>query len=128
MDSLESKMENHVSKHEYNKIWKHIDRFALYDDLKDLNSKFLPELAKIENRVFDFSNSLEKIEIMIRQFDENLSQKCSKLKVKEIFDKIDQTFVYKSEILNLSSNYEDLAKNQNNQISDFKCKIENIRS
>ena len=29
-------------------IWNHMTRFAYYDDLKDLNMKFLPELAKFE--------------------------------------------------------------------------------
>ena len=30
------------------KIWRFIDRFPHYDDLKELHNKFLPELAKVE--------------------------------------------------------------------------------
>jgi hypothetical protein len=29
------------------KIWMQLKRFPFYDDLKELNDKFLPELAKI---------------------------------------------------------------------------------
>ena len=31
-----------------NPLWKHFERFSLYDDLKDLHSKLMPEISKIE--------------------------------------------------------------------------------
>jgi len=36
------------------KIWTYLQRFPHYDDLKDLNNKFLPELAKLEQEIANF--------------------------------------------------------------------------
>ena len=33
---------------EIKKIWKNLERFALYDDFKDLHNKVIPEIAKFE--------------------------------------------------------------------------------
>lgn len=40
--------ETYLNKKDASKIWKYMDRFAVYEDLKILNHKFLPELAKCE--------------------------------------------------------------------------------
>ena len=40
---LESKMDCR----EISKLWDHLKRFPFYEDLKELNDKFLPELAKL---------------------------------------------------------------------------------
>ena len=36
------------------KIWTYMRRFPLYEDLKELNNKFLPELAKVEQHIENF--------------------------------------------------------------------------
>ena len=36
-----------------------MQRFPLYEDIKDLNNKFLPELAKMEQHVANFQLELE---------------------------------------------------------------------
>ena len=41
---IETKLDITESK----KIWEHFQRFAMYNDLKDLYSKCLPEIAKFE--------------------------------------------------------------------------------
>lgn len=38
------------------RIWRHFYRFAEYNDLKDLYNKCIPQLAKFEQQVFDYSN------------------------------------------------------------------------
>ena len=37
-----------MDKNDAKVIWSHLQRFCYYDDLKELNNKFLPELAKFE--------------------------------------------------------------------------------
>ena len=37
-----------LGKEDAKEIWKYFERFAMYDDLKDLYKKTLPELAKFE--------------------------------------------------------------------------------
>ena len=38
---------------EVTKIWKHFDKFALYDDLKDLYMKTVPEIFMVEGTIED---------------------------------------------------------------------------
>jgi len=42
------------------RIWKHFQRFSEYDDLKDLYGKVIPEIAKFEEKVIQFSNEMDK--------------------------------------------------------------------
>ena len=41
-------------------IWKHFDRFALYNDLKDLYGKTIPELVKFEQKIINFQAEFEQ--------------------------------------------------------------------
>lgn len=43
------------------KIWAHFQRFAEYSDLKDLYNRTLPEIAKFEQKIFDFTSDYERI-------------------------------------------------------------------
>jgi len=36
------------------RIWKHFQRFAEYEDLKDLYQKVVPEIAKFEQKMIVF--------------------------------------------------------------------------
>ena len=38
------------------RIWKHFQRFAEYDDLKDLYQRCIPQLANFESKVEDFDD------------------------------------------------------------------------
>ena len=60
-------------KEDLQEIWEHFERFALYEDLKSLNTKVLPEIAKFEQKIINFDGDLEKKSLMIRQFDQTLS-------------------------------------------------------
>ena len=60
------------------RIWKQFQRFAEYEDLKDLYKKVMPELSKFEDKIEGFNFSLEQLNNIIRRFDENMSQKVDK--------------------------------------------------
>ena len=45
----------------------------MYQDLKDLYVKCLPEIAKFELKIINFQGELKKTDLIIRQFDEALS-------------------------------------------------------
>ena len=49
-NSLHIKMD----KSDATKIWTNFQRFAEYNDLKDLYTKCIPELAKFEQKIYDF--------------------------------------------------------------------------
>ena len=47
------------------KIWAYLQRFPHYDDLKELNNKFLPELASVQLQVMKFQVEIEKLQLII---------------------------------------------------------------
>lgn len=59
-----------LNKNDATAIWRHFQRFAEYDDLKDLYTKCVPELAKFEQKIYNFSSDYEKQKLIIRNFDE----------------------------------------------------------
>ena len=67
-----------LNKSEATSIWVHFQRFAEYDDLKDLYVKCMPQLAKFEQKIINFTSENEKQQLIIRRFDEMLSTKSSK--------------------------------------------------
>ena len=39
---------------EIDKIWDNFDKFCIFDDLKDLYLKTVPEISKFETKIIDF--------------------------------------------------------------------------
>lgn len=68
-------------------------RFALYDDLKDLHNKCIPEIAKFESRLIELDSLYEKNNLIIREFDNSLAQKASKFSFKEFTKFVDQNYL-----------------------------------
>ena len=64
--------------------WDNFNRFAFYDDLKDLYNRTLPELSKFEERIIKQNAMLEKSEIILRRYDEVLTEKASKHDFKDL--------------------------------------------
>ena len=54
LDKIIRDVDKCMTKEDARKIWNYMQRFPHYDDLKDLNNKFLPELAKLELQIFKF--------------------------------------------------------------------------
>ena len=71
------------------KIWRYMQQFAHYTDLKDLNHKFLPELAKVEQHIVNFQVEIDATKLIIRNFDENLTKKSGKENVEILFSQLD---------------------------------------
>ncbi|CDW86627.1 UNKNOWN [Stylonychia lemnae] len=70
------------------RIWKNFTKYCLYEDLKDLYNKTVPEIQKFEHKLMEFNSDLEKQQIIIRRFDEILTDKASKQNIKEIYQHI----------------------------------------
>ena len=58
-----------LDKNDATAIWKYFQRFAEYDDLKELYGKCIPELAKFEQKMIDYTTENEKQKIIIKRFD-----------------------------------------------------------
>ena len=45
---------------EIERIWKNFERYSMYDDLKDLYMKTVPEIFKFENKIEEFRRDIGK--------------------------------------------------------------------
>lgn len=73
LNSLAQDLHNKLTKVDGQRIWKHFQRFSEYDDLKDLYSKVIPEIAKFEEKIIYFGEDMERNKEIILQFDEHMS-------------------------------------------------------
>lgn len=123
-------MSDKVGQHDLIKIWKHFDRFALYEDLKELHQKTLPEIIKFEQRIIDFKNELNTQTQIIGRMDTVMSTKSSKIAIKQIYDHLEDNYMLKKtndqfllqankhmdKVAKDSEEYTKLFKNMSNQI------------
>lgn len=72
-----------VDKEEGQRIWDNFQQYAYYDDLKDLYAKTMPEIKKFEDKIVQFGVDLEKIDIILRRFDEVITEKASKMDLRD---------------------------------------------
>lgn len=90
LDEIEAELMIKINKDEGAKIWEHFQRFAEYDDLKDLYSKVLPPIAKFEQKLINYYHDNAKTELIVRRFDQVIAEKASKNQVEHIYDHIKQ--------------------------------------
>ena len=74
------------------RIWRHFQRFAEYEDLRDLYKKCIPEISKFECRILDFNDELQKCQFVLRKFEEILMQKAEKTVTNALYRYIDENF------------------------------------
>ena len=82
--AYDDRLADKTSVEETQQIWNNFNRFALYDDLKDLYNRTLPELSKFEERLIQYNSVLEKNDIILRRYDEVITEKASKHDVKDL--------------------------------------------
>ena len=107
-------MGKYITKQETAKIWTYMQRFPLYEDIKDLNNKFLPELAKMEQHVANFQLEMDQVKMIVRRFDENIANKSGKECIEIIHEKIDKECALKKDLMEFKSqiNQENYDQNQ----------------
>lgn len=95
-----------MDKDDATRIWKHFQRFADYEDLKELYQKCIPELAKFEVKMIDYSDQIEQCKQIIEHFDKVMTEKANKASVKEVYEFIEKNcaspqehLAFKEEIL-----------------------------
>ena len=54
VNSLQRQLAFKLDRQDGTRLWRHFQRFAEYEDLKDLYKKCIPQLAKFEQRIMDF--------------------------------------------------------------------------
>ena len=84
-------------KNDGQQIYRHFKRFAEYEDLKELYSKVVPEIAKFEGKLIEFTYQNQQTENIIRRFDENLTNKADKYGLKNVYDYLNKTYIPKQQ-------------------------------
>ena len=74
-------MHQKLSVQDGRRIWRHFQRFAEYNDFKLLYNKIMPEMAKIEHKMIDFTHDLKQTKSTIRRVDEALNHKIDKISI-----------------------------------------------
>ena len=74
------------------KIWRHFQRFAEYDDLKDLYSRIMPQIQLFEDKILEFSKESVQNQSIILRFDELLASKADKLNIDTLYKHCDKLF------------------------------------
>ena len=78
------------------RIWRHFQRFAEYNDLKELYSKCIPQLAKFEQKIIDSADRIEQFNHIILQFDKELAKKSDKASVANLKQEVVQNYLHKT--------------------------------
>ena len=73
-------------------LWKNFERFALYDDFKDLYGKVMPEIKKFESRIIIIDKEIDKNNQIIQEFDKSISQKANKVSTRDFEKYVDEHF------------------------------------
>ena len=89
---VEGKLVDKFDRMEGEDIWSNFNRYARFDDFKELYNKCIPEIRKFENKIIEFIQEIEKTQIIIRRFDEMLSEKASKHNIREVYNHLSQTY------------------------------------
>lgn len=97
MDGLRRELDKKIEQEDLQKIWKHFDRFSLYDDLKVLYGKVIPEIAKFEQKIMGFNCDIEKQNLILREFDSNLAQKTNKVALSELISSMEENYILKKD-------------------------------
>ena len=68
VDEIKSTLAQKLELSALSPIWKHFDRFALYEDLKILHNKVMPEIQKFEERLISCDQELQKTSMIRHLF------------------------------------------------------------
>jgi 16S rRNA C967 or C1407 C5-methylase (RsmB/RsmF family) len=80
----DEKLADKLSSAEGEQLWANFTKYAIYQDFKDLYAKTIPPVKKIEERMIQQNVEFEKIHLMIRRFDEIMSDKVNKIELAKV--------------------------------------------
>lgn len=95
IDSHGKKLESILTIDDGKRIWRHFQRFAEYNDLKELYQKCIPPLVGFDQKIIDLADQIEKFNHIILKFDSVLTNKVERSQFNQFkVDAIDQFLGY----------------------------------
>ncbi|CDW89243.1 UNKNOWN [Stylonychia lemnae] len=121
---LDEQVQKRMEIEDGDRLWNNFRKFCKFDDLKDLYNKTVPEIQKFEQKIIDFTQEMEKSRIMIRRFDEVISEKASKLNIKEVYQHIQATTTPLTEFQIISKQYQEKLDKDQGRIKNIEEMID----
>ena len=80
------------------KLWKNFDHFAVYEDMKDLYQKTIPQISKFDDKLNSFKVELNQEKEIMRRFDEILCTKATRTAMESQFIEVYEVVATKTEL------------------------------
>lgn len=97
LNDLKNDLEKKLSHEEGRLLWANFQKYAVYDDLRDLYSKCLPAISSFEDKLIEYYNEQDKVNIMLRRFDEVICEKATRTEHRELQNLVELEFLTKKE-------------------------------
>ncbi len=123
LKTYDGKLSQKCSIQEAKNIWNNFGRYSLYEDLKELYQKTVPEIKRFEERLVQFSIEMAKSDTILRRFDEILTEKASKQDLREVQNQF-QNYTKETEFGYLRQGTEDRIMNVQEKIFDIEANID----
>ena len=66
IEELRRQNNDFLTKKDGVRFWRQLQRFAEYEDLKDLYKRVIPEISKFEQKIVDFEENINNSNLIIR--------------------------------------------------------------
>ena len=66
IEELRRQNNDFLTKKDGVRFWRQLQRFAEYEDLKDLYKRVIPEISKFEQKIVEFEENINNSNLIIR--------------------------------------------------------------
>lgn len=66
IEELRRQNNDFLTKKDGVRFWRQLQRFAEYEDLKDLYKRVIPEISKFEQKIVEFEENMNNSNLIIR--------------------------------------------------------------
>ena len=88
-------VDNRVTKKEGEDIWKNFSNYAVYEDLRAIYQRCIPEIAKFEDKIKLVRDDVAQFTSVILRFDHNILEKVNKKQFDDFKIEVWQKFLQK---------------------------------
>ena len=127
IDTINYRMnEENLDREDGKRIWRHFQRFAEYNDLKDLYQKCIPQLALFEQNMVDQANKIEQFNHILLRFDKNLAKKADKTAINHFQQEVTNLYVKKDVLPGVNQKIKNVNKQQTNNYDEMNNLLKNV--
>lgn len=114
-----------VEKSELQEVADYTTQLCKYSDLKELYNKVMPSLKSFEDNVISLNRDMDQHHEIIRRYDEVISDKASKIAIKEIYGHFNK-YLSMTEYCQLSSSFESEFSHIKSTVESFQDSLQKM--